>query len=99
MKVTVVGMGVVWGRVVPCFGASAFSAGNFVKRLPIVRVESARIREECAASEAAASKPLRASLSKFEALDSQQRERVRLYVDALLQWNQVIPLRILFSLP
>ncbi|KAI4326672.1 hypothetical protein MLD38_031960 [Melastoma candidum] len=84
-------MGVVWGRVVPCLGASAFSAGNFVKRLPIVRVECARIRSECAAAAAAAaaaSKPLRASLSKFEALDTQQRERVLLYVDALLQWNQ-----------
>lgn len=92
-------MCVVWGRVVPCFGASAFSAGNFVERLPILRVKSARIRSQCSVAAAAAAKPLRASLSKFEALDFQQKERVRLYVDALLLWNQVIPLRNLFLLP
>lgn len=64
-----------------------FSHGNFVKHLPVSKLRTFRHAVTNTKTFTTAGAGLNSSC--FEALTSRQNEQINLYVDALLQWNQV----------
>lgn len=63
-----------------------FSFGTFIKHL--VASKSLKLSPSAKSFTASASSKVFSS-SRFEALNSRQKEQVRIYIDSLLEWNQV----------
>ncbi|XP_025014426.1 ribosomal RNA small subunit methyltransferase G isoform X2 [Ricinus communis] len=62
-----------------------FSVGNFTERLPVAKLKASSPRRINAKALTATAIH---TTSCFESLNSRQKEQIRHYVDALLEWNQ-----------